>query len=171
MDTKILCLGALTMGAATGYEIRKICEEGPFAHFHASSFGSIYPALNKLLEEGLVVCTQHAQDGRPDKKVYALTEAGRAVFLEALSQPLAPDRRRSDYTFALFFGHMLEPGRVQELLDSYLKSFHTRAECIKGVDPSTFPPGQRFVFGFGQAMYHAAITYITSHRHLLEKEP
>jgi len=50
MDVKTLCLGVLSLGDASGYEIRKMFEEGPFAHFHHASFGSIYPALSPLLD-------------------------------------------------------------------------------------------------------------------------
>ena len=56
MDVKILCLGVLSRGEASGYEIKKAFEEGPFSHFHQASFGSIYPALNALSAEGLVAC-------------------------------------------------------------------------------------------------------------------
>ena len=54
MDVKTLCLGVLSRGAASGYEIKKQCEEGPFAHFYAAGFGSIYPALNSLLNDRLI---------------------------------------------------------------------------------------------------------------------
>ena len=40
MDVKTLCLGVLTLGDASGYEIRKQFEEGPFAHFFGASYGS-----------------------------------------------------------------------------------------------------------------------------------
>jgi len=54
MDVKTLCLGVLSRGTASGYEIKKQCEEGPFAHFYAAGFGSIYPALNALLNNRLI---------------------------------------------------------------------------------------------------------------------
>src|SRR3546814_665287 len=54
MDAKTLCLGVLSRGAASGYEIKKAFEEGPFSHFHQASFGSIYPTLNALSADGLV---------------------------------------------------------------------------------------------------------------------
>jgi len=98
MDSKTLCLGALILGDASGYEIKKLFEEGPFSYFHQTSFGSIYPALGNLMEEGLVTCDERAQDGRPDKKVYSLTEAGRAAFIHALGKtrrdPLSVFRHR-----------------------------------------------------------------------------
>jgi len=39
MDVKTLCLGVLNRGEASGYEIKKQCEEGPFSHFYAAGFG------------------------------------------------------------------------------------------------------------------------------------
>ena len=46
MDTRSICLGVLSMGEATGYEIKKLFEDGPFSHFYDAGYGSIYPALN-----------------------------------------------------------------------------------------------------------------------------
>ena len=76
MDIKTTCLGVLMLGDASGYEIRKSFEEGPFSHFAEGGFGSIYPALTKLTKEGLVTCTAHQQEKRPAKKVYHITDAG-----------------------------------------------------------------------------------------------
>ena len=63
---------------ASGYEIKKDIEEGLFSHFIDASFGSIYPALTQLAAEGLLTVRAEEQTGKPDKKVYAITEAGRA---------------------------------------------------------------------------------------------
>src|SRR3546814_13530763 len=82
MDAKTLCLGVLSRGAASGYEIKKAFEEGPFSHFHQASFGSIYPALNALSADGLVAGRAQAQQKRPAKKIYSLTPKGRNARLE-----------------------------------------------------------------------------------------
>ena len=50
MDARTLCLGALELGDASGYEIKKLYEEGDLSHFYAVGFGSIYPALTRLVE-------------------------------------------------------------------------------------------------------------------------
>ena len=88
MDVKTLCLGVQYRGEATGYEIKKQCEEGPFAFFYAAGFGSIYPALNALKNENLISVKEVIQDGKPAKKVYSVTADGRHAFLEALERPL-----------------------------------------------------------------------------------
>ena len=50
MNVRTLCLGVLQFGEATGYEIKKIVEEGMFNHFIEASYGSIYPALTRQYE-------------------------------------------------------------------------------------------------------------------------
>jgi hypothetical protein len=51
MNVKTLCLGILSFGEASGYEIKKKVEEGLFSHFIDASYGSIYPALTQMLAE------------------------------------------------------------------------------------------------------------------------
>ena len=97
MDIKTLCLGILSLGDATGYEIKKIGAEGSFSFFSEASYGSIYPALGKLMEEGLVTCRAMAQDKRPDKKVYSLTESGREELTISLRKDPDPDKNRSEF--------------------------------------------------------------------------
>ena len=77
MNVKTLCLGVLSAGEASGYEIKKEIEEGLFSHFIEASYGSIYPALTQLAGEGFVTVRAEEQSGKPDKKVYAITATGR----------------------------------------------------------------------------------------------
>ena len=118
MDVRTICLGILTRGEATGYEIKKLFEEGGYQHFVEASFGSIYPALNQLTRDGLVDVRAEAQEKRPDRKVYSITQAGRSQFLAALLKPLPEDRHRSPFVFAMLFSHLLPPQRVSEMLDA-----------------------------------------------------
>src|SRR5690606_31134512 len=115
MDVKTLCLGVLSRGEASGYEIKKAFQEGAFSHFHQASFGSIYPALNALAAEGLVAVRAQAQDKRPDKKIYSLAPKGQTALLAALMAPPAPDAMRSDFLFILFFAQHLPAARVAQL--------------------------------------------------------
>ena len=98
MDVRTICLGLLTRGDATGYEMKKQVEEEGFGHFAEASFGSIYPALSRLTDEGLVSVRDEPQEKRPDRKVYSITDTGRARFVEALNRPVKEDRNRSAFT-------------------------------------------------------------------------
>jgi DNA-binding PadR family transcriptional regulator len=113
LDVRTICLGILTRGDATGYEIKKLFEDSRFSYFVEASFGSIYPALSRLTEEGLVSVREEAGGRRPDRKVYSITEKGRGAFVASLGAPLMDDRFRSPFLFAMMFSDFLDPGRLR----------------------------------------------------------
>ena len=167
MDAKTLCLGVLVMGDASGYEIRKMFEEGPFAHFQDASYGSIYPALAKLAEDGLIVVIETPEDGHPDKrdkKTYRITEVGRRAFNEALAKTPTPDKIRSDTTFLMFFAEFMDPDHLRAVYDDYLAYYRDRADFLKTLDPEGVPEGRLFVRGMGLAFYEAVADYMAENR-------
>lgn len=174
MDVKTLCLGVLSRGEASGYEIKKAFEEGPFSHFHQASFGSIYPALNALSAEGLVAGRAQAQDKRPDKKSYSITPKGRNALVSALMAPPAPDAMRSDFLFILSFAQYLPAARVDQLIDKriawYREALARMESCSCEPGASAGGPGADFVLGMGIAVYRAAADYLVTHRKALIAE-
>lgn len=170
MDSKTLCLGVLARGDASGYEIKKSFEEGPFAHIQAASFGSIYPALTKLSEDGLLVCRTEPQEKRPDKKVYSITSAGREALAARLMKPPADDRLSSDFLFILFFAHILPAPLLAEFIDQRIAWYEASLERMKGCGVGARAPGERFVHGFGLVWYATAARYLREHRDALLAE-
>lgn len=166
MDVRTLCLGVLSMGEASGYEIKKKLE-GPFRYFYDASFGSIYPALNRLQRDGLVSCTAHAQEKRPDKKVYRLTTEGRLALVRDLSREPAPDRLRSEFIVAMRFAHLLAPRRVSEMIDRRIAGLKKTIADLQQTDCSAAPT-LGFLVGYATAVYQAEIDYLERHRHLAE---
>ena len=61
MDVKTVCLGILTNGESSGYDMKK-CFESSFGHFFAAGYGSIYPALASMAEDGLVEYREEPYD-------------------------------------------------------------------------------------------------------------
>ena len=58
------CLSILFGGAGSGYWIKKQFEEGPFARFCPAGFGSVYPPLDRLLNQRLISLEEVNQTGR-----------------------------------------------------------------------------------------------------------
>ena len=168
MDAKTLCLAILHRGDASGYEIKKALEEAPLTYFQDTGFGSIYPALTKLTEEGLVRGTAFQQKKRPAKKVYSITPSGEAHLVEALSEPPGPDRFRSDFLFVLFLGHLLPGERLRSMVDERIEYYESRVEHMAGCDLTQLPASQQLVHGFGLALYRAAADYLRANRDRLE---
>lgn len=170
MDVKTLCLGALTLGDATGYEIRKMFEEGPFGQFYDASYGSIYPALNALLKDHLVSVTEHAQDGRPDKKVYCLTPQGLQYFKDALAEPPTKDKIRSEHVVRLFFADYMTEKDLKAVYSSYLSHFEEQAEKLKNMEAENANSGRMFARGLGLRFYESMAAYLIENHDALFDE-
>lgn len=167
MDVKTLCLGVLSRSDATGYEIKKQCEEGPFAYFYAAGFGSIYPALSALKADNLISVQDVVQDGKPAKKVYSITAAGRHALIRALEHPPAPDRLRSDFLFIMFFGQLLPAREIDDLIGDRVETLRQRLDDMEECRKPDMPDGEAFSLGYGIAIYQAAADYLENHRHEL----
>jgi DNA-binding PadR family transcriptional regulator len=147
---ELAVLGLLKEQELHGYELRKRLGELPGAR-SAISFGSLYPALNRLEDAGLVKAVEASTrtdrrapssaslvgelaafrarhlpaSGGRSKKVYGLTPSGDAHLVELLTDPRACDER----TFALkvaFCRHLTTAQRL-ELFE------HRRAELLARV--------------------------------------
>jgi PadR family transcriptional regulator AphA len=174
MDVKTVCLGMLTDGPASGYDLKKQFESS-FAHFFAAGYGSIYPALSSLAEKGLVTCEQIPQEGKPDRKVYEITDSGMAFLLKALENPTPCHKVRSEFLATMCFAHLMPNEHVQTVLNSRVEECEYYAKMISDIEMNCmddWPPGMRFVAGFGKAMTDAMKKYVEENRHLLvEKNP
>ncbi|MBM3507351.1 MAG: PadR family transcriptional regulator [Alphaproteobacteria bacterium] len=164
MNVATLCLGILALGDASGYEIKKRFD-GPLKRIQQPSFGSIYPALTELTREGLVSCTVHAQEKRPDKKVYSITPAGRAHLKAALQESLpAPDRIHSDFLATMLFSDMLSPDFVARAVKDRIAFYRDMVDHTQCEHPSdAYSGGRAFVHGYARAVCSAAIAYLEAH--------
>lgn len=170
MDAKTLCLGALSLGDASGYEIRKLFEEGPFAHFHYTNYSSIYPALGKLLEQELVTCQEVPQEGKPDKKIYSLSASGLEAFKKSLRKTPSPDKVRSELVYMMFFGTFMDTENLTSVYDTYLETAQSQAEMIRGLSSDGVSSSRLFCRGLGLAFYEAIAKYVQENRDLLFEE-
>ncbi len=160
MNVRTLCLGALTFGDATGYEIKKMAEEGLFSHFIEASFGSIYPALTKMTEEGLLTFRTENQDGKPDKKVYSITPLGREELRQALTTFPRKDKFKSEFLFIMLLSKHLDPDHVRLVLEQRTKELAEELSMIEACGMALENPGTKFVNGYGQAVIGAALDYL-----------
>lgn len=77
MSLRHAILGILEFSPAHGYQLRRVLAEG-ISLFWPVKLAAIYPCLRRLEEEGLVAHrTETTDPGRPDRKVYEITDSGR----------------------------------------------------------------------------------------------
>lgn len=165
MNIRTLCLGILSFKEASGYEIKKMVEDGMFSHFIDASYGSIYPALTQMLAEGMVTVRAEEQSGRPDKKVYAITPKGQLALGCAIDVLPRPDKFKSEFLFQVLLMDNLEHDRLAEFYDVRLGELKAELARIRECcTAASLHPGHKFVNGYGQAVIGAAVTYLETMR-------
>jgi PadR family transcriptional regulator AphA len=175
VNVKDLCLGALTFGDASGYDLKKFFET-TFSQFCSAGYGSIYPALAELTAAGLVSCHALRQRGKPDRKIYHLTAAGHWAFLHTLQHTGARHCVKSDFLLALYFAHLLPAERLEHLLDGRIADLDRQLEETQKTErhapkKSSQAAGPQFVCGYGRAVMSAARDYLSRHRRTLIVAP
>ncbi|MGB0922053.1 MAG: PadR family transcriptional regulator [Alphaproteobacteria bacterium] len=167
LNVSTLCLGLLAHGEWTGYDIKRAFETGSFSHFFEASFGSIYPALAGLEKDGQVVSRTEMQDGRPNRKVYSITDEGRSEFTRRITaHKPQPDKYRSEFLVAMLFAAELGQARVAEILDSQLAQIEEGLAAIEQqtLDSDPQDKASAFVTDYGRHVLEASASYLREHR-------
>lgn len=168
MNVRILCLAILGCGDSTGYEIRKHLSDGHFSHFGDASFGSIYPALTRMEGEGLVTSREETQVGKPNRKVYSVTDAGRQHFIEGLSRPHQKDLFKSEFLLLAMCAELMQPGDVCRAIDMQIGYLKSELELIDSAIEEVEFGGADWVADYGRVCLNASLDFITKNRAALE---
>ena len=126
MSLKYALLGFISYGPQTGYDMKKIMDNSTQFFWHAR-LGQIYPTLKGLAEDGLVEATVIPQEGKPDKKIYFITKAGRGALMDWLAEPideLPPIKNPA--LLKLFFSGALDKQALLAQLHRKLVLHHTK---------------------------------------------
>lgn len=100
----------------TGYEIKKRVGTALESVTNAS-YGTLYPTLHRLLDEGAVHMREYSQKRRPARKVYQITERGRHELSQWLRQPAGADQIRREFLLKLFLADELPPEELKTLVE------------------------------------------------------
>jgi DNA-binding PadR family transcriptional regulator len=89
-------LVSLSEQSGSGYELTRRFDRS-IGYFWAASHQQIYRTLRAMEQDGWVHVAPVVQHGRPDKKVYTVSDAGRAELARWIAEPL-PKPGRSGST-------------------------------------------------------------------------
>ncbi|MEE9314934.1 MAG: PadR family transcriptional regulator [Rhizobiaceae bacterium] len=169
MNVRTLCLAILNGMDSTGYEIRKLVSDGHFSHFIDASYGSIYPALNKLEQDGMVTSFEEQQDGKPNRKVYCVTDTGRLEFLNALSQPAQKDKYKSPFLLLAMCAELMHPADLKRAIDKQIVEVRAELTLIDTGVRDVDMKGADWVANYGRSCLSEGLKYLEQHRGELEK--
>lgn len=114
MAVEIIMLSVLRAGPVHGYELKRRVQRTTLS---ALSNNSLYPILRRFEEGGIVTRSDEAQAGKPDRKVYSITDAGRALLTDLISTlPSKLAANDEEFLVRVSFFHELQPAQRLAIL-------------------------------------------------------
>jgi PadR family transcriptional regulator AphA len=135
--TARVILGLLAFDSRTGYDIKQVTDRST-RFFWGASYGQIYPELRRLEEAGLVR-SRDAPRGEVRRRVYTVTPKGRKVVDEWLAAPDEQYEVRDEGLLKLFFGELVPPERLAELIRRRKEWYEESAALFRGIGEELGP--------------------------------
>lgn len=123
-----IILGFLMHRDMSGYDMKQWMTHST-SYFYDASFGSIYPALKRLVQKGMVTY-EESTGGSKYKKIYKINETGRAYFLEWLREPMVFEITKQDHLIRIFFYEHLPKERAIANLKDFVGQIEPVADKL-----------------------------------------
>ncbi|CAH8717539.1 PadR family transcriptional regulator [Paenibacillus thiaminolyticus] len=123
-----IILGLLMEGPMSGYDMKKTIDSS-VGLFYRTSYGSLYPALKRLANKGLLSVAE--TEGGRNKKEYTLLPAGDEQFVSWLAEPLPVSR--NEVLLRIFFYDYLDEDTRQARLTEYENKLESEMRRLQAV--------------------------------------
>lgn len=134
-------LMSLEEHAGSGYELTRRFEKS-IGYFWSASHQQIYRTLKRMVELGWVSCEEIPQVGRPDKKLYRVTEGGRWELERWLAEPREPVAMREELALKVRGASLGDVDAVISEIARHRDSHAERLATYRAVEQRDFPePG------------------------------
>ncbi len=154
MSLRYALLGLLAEEPASGYELTKKFERVLQRYAWHAQHSQIYPELNRMAADGLIVVVAEGARGR---RTYAVTDSGRADLRQWMVNPPGEFVVRNEFVLRLFLLSTLDTAEARRLLEwtadanaNQLQELRANVAAFDAAtDPTAGLPLQRLVAEFG----------------------
>ena len=131
MSLEHAILGFVHERPRSGYDLKKAFDRS-VAHFWPASQSQIYRTLDRLTRDGMVEVQVIQQDGKPNRKVYHLTEDGLLELRDWLVSPLPLNPFREAFLIQFFWADAITRDELVKLLEDRASKHRERMEYYIG---------------------------------------
>jgi len=171
--TEYAMLGLLASGESSGYDLARAADRS-IAYMWAPSRSQIYKALPRLVASGLATSREVEQRGRPDKAVYRITRAGRAVLRGWLEDDAeAPQAGGTVFLLKLLLAGAAPSEAGLRQLEAYRRRVERRLAAFEAMDRERSDSRtvyDRIALAHGIAQARATLAWAEDARPQLERE-
>jgi PadR family transcriptional regulator, regulatory protein AphA len=169
MTTKYVILGLLAQGPMSGYDIKGVFKNLDWM-IDSPSYGTLYPTLHALLEEGFVSMDVEPGQGTPSRKIYTLTPDGHKILRAWLTDAALPESSIRAFARQLILADSLSPDELREHLkrrraqvSRYVQADDDGSPEDQGDEGKQEPAvtlGKRLVNDYGLAIAQAELAWL-----------
>lgn len=150
---------------ATGYEIRQYMALST-QNFFFASFGSIYPALERMVKRGLAIFAE-SHEGKKFKKIYRITKEGEAFFYDWLGSCPDKSAKMNEMLVRIFFFRLLPENEVEKQIDYFIVSNEQQLDHLEAIEKEIETQADFFQLStknFGKEYYRFLIGWLTDYK-------
>ncbi|MEI7848934.1 MAG: PadR family transcriptional regulator [Chloroflexota bacterium] len=114
----------------SGYDLKKFFDQS-VAHFWSATQSHIYKSLDGLGKQGWAEVHVVQQDGKPNRKVYQITEAGHIELRRWLVTPLPMDPVREASLIQIFFSHFSTNAEIAALFEARMQAIRAQIATLR----------------------------------------
>lgn len=131
MSLELAILGFLSQRPRSGYDLKTRCFAGPLSGFWSADQAQIYRTLDRLSSDRFVAARRKKQAGRPDRKIYEITHAGREELARLLAERPSLPPTRDPFLVQLYFAHHLDDDSLDAVLEERRRHHQTRLDELR----------------------------------------
>jgi PadR family transcriptional regulator, regulatory protein AphA len=179
MSLKYAILGILNAMPMTGYDLKHQAFDATVRHFWPADQSQIYRTLSQLADDNLLTVTVEPQVERPDRKIYAITEAGQTALTNWLTSDLAIPTLRDPLLVQLFFGQEVPRAELLRVINTQLAAHQQRLDAYRQIPipPTESLPDDRWLalqhltLDFGITLEQAYVSWLEKCRETITTMP
>ena len=126
-----IILGLLLLQSRTIYQLRRRINSG-LNLMYSCSTGSIQAAIKRLLQHDYIYFNETVENGK-SKKVYGITDAGRAYFDSWVNSPFLPDTAKNPELSKLYFMGFAEKETRIKTIEKHLTDLREKFSVLDGI--------------------------------------
>ena len=125
-------LGLLSFGQElSGYDLKKWADHSLSLFYWSPAMSQIYAELRRLEDLGLVSSREVPQDDLRNKRLYRITDDGKAALAAwLLDEPVDTPVLKHPVLLRVWLGHLVPPDRLRSVIDEHRTRTEARLEQL-----------------------------------------
>lgn len=147
MSLKHAILTLLETEQGSGYDLLKGFKQR-LGFFWNASHQQIYLQLKKMSQEGLIEFETQSQAGKPDRKVYSITEQGHQSLVSWIEAPVKVNKVNDALLVKLYAGHLVDEAVIKDEMKQHQDIHQRMLNTFKALEQEyiNLPPKQQSPF-------------------------